>query len=780
MNRIFRILSVVVFVSASLACKQNLQLGGYVTGLSGELIISDGLGESLTITDNGEYSFAPKVYKTGSAYNVTVESEPEGIDCKISNTTGVFRNKNITNIEINCHAEGMAVNVCANPLFDSDGRYRVADMSIALGTGLGASGFSDFDSDDDGYREILFGTGSGFGGNSSFAVLEYDSDSEDYQLRCQSLQYSAGIAKVKGFSNNAVSAGTLIALNDGNVEILNHKAGAKTVTIETNLTGITDVLTGDVDNDGELEIAVLTSSSIAIYSAETYEFEQTIPYGGYSFDLGHLTSTNQFQLAINTGYVLQVGESTLDIVWDYSVLAFSNYRLAVGDLDQDGLDEIVGADSWYNMRVFNADTKGILWEHEAYINIDSMQIFDGNGDGKLDVIYGDGQWGGVHSLNGATGTLMWSVNNPEHGTTDVHIMDLDGDNNSELLWGAGHSSTGPDYLFIHDLMLDQREWQSPEASGPFYAVAYGDLNGDAVPDRIYASLESYRDGIVTAKDGVTGEVIWETTPTTFSSFAWTGIHALAVADVDADGENEVLVGTDRLYDGYVYILNGSDAVIEKSVALEDGSPIYSLHVEDMDEDGDLEILAGGGKEHTGAKGVYVYVIDGQTATLEHTFPSLGNTWSDLWSIDVADIDLDGTKEVLAILDGVFIVDPDNNGLERSVNSNYSSIAVIANQVYVGDSNGNLSIVDHAATTTVIRNLCASTITALEDISDLELAFTCEGKLGIYDLSSDSIDWQVEETFDSNFGRYDTLAHQFVNGRSTLQVGGSKVYFFTEK
>lgn len=677
--------------------------------------------------------------------------------------------------------------ICGNTTSNSGASYSLEWSTVSLGTGLGATGISTFDSDTDGRPEILFGTGAGFGGNSSFAVIEYDDARSDYVVLCQSSSYTNGITKIVSFHNDTIAHGSLVAFGDGSIEVFDHALGFRAQSIITSASSINDMVVADIDNDGSLEIAVLSATDIALYDANTYSFEQAIPYGGQAFAAGQFTDNVNTELAINTGYVLEVVGITTSILWNYTSIGFSNFFLKGGDIDNDGLDEIVAADSWYNLRTFNADIQGILWEHSPSHDIDAVGVYDSTGDGIPEVIYGDGQWGAVTALNGSNGAVLWSVSNPEHGVTDVLVGNFDNDANLEVLWGAGYSSTGPDYLFIHDLTTDLREWQSGEQSGPYPGVAYGNIDGDNIPDRVYASFESesgYGDGIVTAISGATNEVLWQTTSNTFGGFAWTGLHDVVVADIDGDAVNEVIVGTDELYDGIVYVLNPADGSVRSSVMLEDGSPIYSVKVVDIDGDGDMEILAGGGKEHTGSNGVYVYVIDGPTLTWVSTFPTLGNNWTDLWTIEPVDIDNDGTTEIVALWDNVYIIDPDNNGLIATLNAYHSVASTVDvftgdSVVYLGSASGGLEVLGADGSTTAVANICDNMVSSLVAISPVKLAFTCGGQLGTYDIVGSTVEWQTSTVVDANLGINDRIAFQNISGVNTLFVGGNRAYYFVE-
>jgi len=102
-----------------------------------------------------------------------------------------------------------------------------------------------------------------------------------------------------------------------------------------------------------------------------------------------------------------------------------------------------------------------------------------------------------------------------------------------------------------------------------------------------------------------------------------------VADVDADGDLEVLVGG---YDGNIYCLNGTGG-LEWSTNL--GNPILcTAAVADVDADGDLEVL-------TGIMN-YIYCLN-KSGGEEWWYWTGGDMYS---SPCVADVDADGQLEVL--------------------------------------------------------------------------------------------------------------------------------------
>lgn len=122
-------------------------------------------------------------------------------------------------------------------------------------------------------------------------------------------------------------------------------------------------------------------------------------------------------------------------------------------------------------------------------DLDAIAAADIEGDGSVELLYGDGL-GRVHVLDGETGDEQWFVRSFLSGVTRIAVGDGDGDDNSEVFFGSGFSSTGPDGLFVADGVSESMEWESLDISGPFYGFAHGDMDGDGQPEIIYNTSEA--------------------------------------------------------------------------------------------------------------------------------------------------------------------------------------------------------------------------------------------------------------------------------------------------
>jgi sugar lactone lactonase YvrE len=80
-------------------------VGGNVTGLTGAgLVLADNGADPLTVSANGSFAFATPV-ASGTAYAVTVMSQPAGQMCSVTSGGGTVGTANVTDVTVTCVAD---------------------------------------------------------------------------------------------------------------------------------------------------------------------------------------------------------------------------------------------------------------------------------------------------------------------------------------------------------------------------------------------------------------------------------------------------------------------------------------------------------------------------------------------------------------------------------------------------------------------------------------------------------------------------------------------------
>lgn len=81
-------------------CTNVYTIGGNVTGLTGTLVLQNNAADNLSLTASGPFTFPTRIAK-GSAYAVTVKTQPTGQTCAVTNGSGTA-NANVTNVAVAC------------------------------------------------------------------------------------------------------------------------------------------------------------------------------------------------------------------------------------------------------------------------------------------------------------------------------------------------------------------------------------------------------------------------------------------------------------------------------------------------------------------------------------------------------------------------------------------------------------------------------------------------------------------------------------------------------
>lgn len=88
-------------------------IGGTVTGLSGDttVVLLNNSTNALTVSASGSFTFSSTI-SAGSTYNVTVETQPTGETCTVTNGSGTVSESStsVTNITVTCVINTTATN----------------------------------------------------------------------------------------------------------------------------------------------------------------------------------------------------------------------------------------------------------------------------------------------------------------------------------------------------------------------------------------------------------------------------------------------------------------------------------------------------------------------------------------------------------------------------------------------------------------------------------------------------------------------------------------------
>lgn len=606
-----------------------------------------------------------------------------------------------------------------------------------MGTSIGRNSMHSVDLDSDGKLEIVCtASSSTFGSGEYWYVLKRDSVTNAWN---QSWASNAGSGTINTLevadydSDGFVEI--LLGFEDGKLEIYSGATLSLLKTVRLTTESIKSIVIADANNDGSNEIVLGCSGSTLLLNPSTLTVNYEIPKGCSVVRVGILDVNGMNEIAMSSGFVYLLKDSVLTQVWNFNTSG-GNY-MELSDIDGDAKQEIVLAQSWYNIYAYDVDTKTTKYTIGTNLDINSLLLTDVNGDGKDEILYGDGQWGSVHCCDATTKTQLWSVSNPEHGVAAMNYADVNNDGQNELIWSAGWTSTGADYLYIYNVKGGKLIWRSDDICGPFYALASGDVDDDGKDEIVATSYESksgYESGILFIFDAQTNRLKWKSDGA-FFNYTWEGVCTAAISDVDKDGKNEIIVATDRLYDGQIWIVDGKTHTIKSSHLFDTGA-FKTLAIEDVDNDGQKEIVTSDNSK--------LYVINPVTWAIKGSASS-SYSYSNSPVVRCADVNGDGYKEIVLSSDKLTVVNGRDYSSWSTSASGFTCLDVFdwnndgIQDILGGNAMGHVLVIDGSSRKTMADfQPEASAMTAVRGFRtgrNAYLIYSCNGVINVYQNAS---------------------------------------------
>ena len=317
--------------------------------------------------------------------------------------------------------------------------------------------------------------------------------------------------------------------------------------------------------------------------------------------------------------------------------------VAFGDVDGDGDLDAIFADWDSNNRLYlNVGTGEFTDVTDIQMPADeawttSVALGDVDGDGDLDIFFGNDQDMDSLYLNDGSGVFIdvseTHLPSLHPFTQSLVLGDVDGDGDLDALLGncCGRPQTR---LYMNDgsgYFSDVSDTHLPVDEDYTFAVALGDVDGDGDLDAVIGNDDLNR---LYINDG-TGAFTDSTY--THMPVEEDNTYAVALGDVDGDGDLDAVIGNksedqNRLYinDGTGHYTDGTDT---RMPADSDTTKIVMLG--DLDDDGDLDAFIGNLHEQN-----RVYLNDGAGTFTDATSSHLPTDQDYTNGVTMGDVDGD--------------------------------------------------------------------------------------------------------------------------------------------
>lgn len=341
---------------------------------------------------------------------------------------------------------------------------------------------------------------------------------------------------------------------------------------------------GDIDHDGKPEVVTSVVSPDGYGFLQAYEHDGVFKWRSASYDthpfasgtsnrdsplLADLDGDGEVEIAVGAhvfdraGHLLWRGTGGQAYQTQRNNQLVGGAIAVVGDIDLDGLQELICGSTVYR---WNGE---VAWETELPDGYPALIDTDDDPEAEIVVVSR-----GFVRLHDTDGALLWGPleipgSDPESGGAPA-VGDLDGDGSPEIV------VAGSDVLWaIHAdgtelWQVSTRDYSSSQTSAVLF-----DLDGDGELDVVYRDERRLR--LLRGRDG---EVLFETA---LSSTTMTEMPI--VADVDRDGNAEIVVSSDHAWD-YPVPAGERTAGIRVLGDAGDGwttaRPIWNQHAFDLD------------------------------------------------------------------------------------------------------------------------------------------------------------------------------------------------------
>lgn len=418
-----------------------------------------------------------------------------------------------------------------------------------------------------------------------------------------------------------------------------------------------EVVYSNIVPNGDKYLVFSGSNKVFVYDEILGEMISVTSVTSGDFALGNIDSDEQLEIVFDNGDIWEFNEEG-ELIFQKDLLTETlllKRFVEFENIDGDPWDEIIFA-GFGDIIAINAETEDTIYSIDPDYIAETLEMFDFNNDGTKDIFYGDDQWGGIHIHNGLNGDILWTIENPSHGTDAIVYGNFDDDDSREIFWSGNCFSR--ERLHLADIQINAIQWSSMDLNGPNYTVEIADLNQDNSNEIITwsaSSDDSYGGSVLSIYDQETKELIHRVNFDGLTGNNDFYVWDMHIFDAGNDGDLDIMFFSF----GNLHVIDGTTYTIESEIDLDINlSGLAGIEMADLDEDGIEEIVAYAGNT--------LLIINSIDFTIKNniSFPGSGSFFQP--KIKIANLDEDSHLEIVFIREYLLKLDDYNTGYELYV------------------------------------------------------------------------------------------------------------------
>jgi hypothetical protein len=346
---------------------------------------------------------------------------------------------------------------------------------------------------------------------------------------------------------------------------------------------------GDVDGDGGLELLVAGFSSTSAYDLEDGALRWTVPAGGPDVTAAQLDLDPALEVVIG-GTNLVIDGDSLAVDWSNPAsfgIAFETGRFGAG-----GTVQLASRAQDATVTLYRASPWGSAWSYGTTGEARAMRAADVDGDGRDEIIQGlshiDRAVSVIDTASRVERFRMPTIPNALYPNS-IASGQMDNDAVAEIAF----THTG-DALRISNTAAGV-ELDRVSRNGEHRIVTRGDVDADG-NDELVVATTGTTIGTVQIVDANDGRVEWLSPPSMFAGDPSQIDHRrVLLTQVDADPALEIVLAGTSWGDGRIVVMDGATHLTQLQIGTSSAGPMDDQYVvdavlQDVTGDGSDEIV----------------------------------------------------------------------------------------------------------------------------------------------------------------------------------------------